>query len=288
MSCSSLRRSRPLILWNGGLCPLPQGLSRAARFGDGFFETMRLHGDTLLFLSHHVRRIQQAARRLNLILPSELRAEALTQQVVRLCREMHIGLHGRVRLTVFRQGAGTYLPESMHADWWLEVHPLNDFYNPDVQAVAACFFRQMVKDFSYLSGFKNIGSAVYVLASVHAARKGCHEAILFNSLDEVVETTSSNLFVFRNDTLFTPPLRSGCIAGILRRVLLEFARRYGLKVKIKSLKSSELLGAEEMFATNVVRGIVPIGRLAGRTYDTSRTRRLARNFYSWLAKAYQC
>ncbi|MDW8392631.1 MAG: aminotransferase class IV [Chitinophagales bacterium] len=268
-----------LIIWNGQLQAEPAGLNRAMKFGDGFFETMRWYRGRILFLADHRRRMQVAARALQLKLPDQLTAAELTQQAHALAAATHAGDHARLRLTVFRSGGGAYRAQTAEAEYCMEVMPLPGFYDPDVKAATACIYRKLTKDFSILSSVKTIGSLPYVLAALYAEKKQCDEAILLNSQNDVVETTTSNVFLVRKDKVYTPPVRSGCIAGIFRHRLIAFLKKRRPLLQERRISVQDLLEADELFQTNAIQGIVPIARLGSIRFATQRSRELAERFY---------
>lgn len=274
-----------LVIRDGVLSEVASMDNRAARFGDGLFETMRWHRGQILFAEQHWQRLRAAARRLQLQLPDTIGPEQLNRYANRLAKALRADVHVRLRLTVCRAGGGAYLPETNSATWWLEGQPIPDFYRADVPAIKACLYRGLHKNFSAVSFFKNIGSTVYVLAALQAQRQGCDEAILINDNGYVVESSSANVFLVRRQTVITPPLTSGCIAGVLRGRLLAFLRGQRRPVQERPVGVRQLQEADELFLTNVIRGIIPVHTLQRKHYSHAYTRELAAAFYKTVPKA---
>ena len=65
--------------------------------------------------------------------------------------------------------------------------------------------------------------------------RGLDEVVLLNERDEVSECTSANIFIVEGDQVFTPPLSSGCLAGITRELLLTEIRVPGIRIAEKVL-----------------------------------------------------
>jgi hypothetical protein len=116
-----------LILWNGELmsedAPLASVQNRALRYGDGFFETMRVHNGRVVFFDAHWQRLLRTAKFLHLDLPAELSRDGLEHQVKRLCMANDIP-DARVRLQLLRDGMGTYMPETLKTAWTMQCSPL--------------------------------------------------------------------------------------------------------------------------------------------------------------------
>lgn len=95
-----------------------------------------------------------------------------------------------------------------------------------------------------------------VLERAHA--KGFDDALLVNEKDEIAECTSANVFLVRGGEVFTPPLSSGCLAGITREILLEIAPRAGFPLNEKELTVKDLSNAEEVFISSTTREVAAI------------------------------
>lgn len=81
------------------------------------------------------------------------------------------------------------------------------------------------------------------------------------------EGTGTNVFVERDGALLTPPLESGCLAGVTRAVVLEWAREEGMDVREETLPLTALTEAEHAALTSSTRGVVPISAVDGRPLE---------------------
>jgi branched-chain amino acid aminotransferase len=98
-----------------------------------------------------------------------------------------------------------------------------------------------------------------VLERVHA--KGFDDALLINEKEQIAECTSANVFLVRGGEVFTPPLSSGCLAGITREILLEIAPRAGFPLFEKELMADDLSAAEEVFISSTTREVAAIATI---------------------------
>jgi branched-chain amino acid aminotransferase len=105
----------PYIIYNGQLLPSGDAFvtadSRALRFGDGIFETIKVIDGRILFLDDHLMRLQEGMRTLSLTLPVENLKQFVADQILKLL-EANKTTSARVRITIWRSGSGFYLPEN--------------------------------------------------------------------------------------------------------------------------------------------------------------------------------
>ena len=96
-----------------------------------------------------------------------------------------------------------------------------------------------------------------VLERAHEA--GFDDALLLNEKGHLAECTSANVFLARGGEILTPPLSSGCLAGITREVIFEIAPQAGLKIREVDLTSDDLSRAEEVFISSTTREVAGVG-----------------------------
>jgi len=110
------------------------------------------------------------------------------------------------------------------------------------------------------TGAKTTGSYVNsVLASLEAKRDDYVEAILLNKEGNVAEGPGENLFLVRDDDIYTPGLAESNLDGITRRTVIELARDLGYTVHDEATVSrSELYTADELFFSGTAAEVTPI------------------------------
>ena len=101
------------------------------------------------------------------------------------------------------------------------------------------------------------------LAMQEAARRGADEGVMRNFRGELAECTTSNLFIVKGGTAFTPPLDAGLLPGITRAYLFEVGQDAGIPVREAVLRDEDLLNADEAFFTSTTRGVMPATRVDG-------------------------
>jgi branched-subunit amino acid aminotransferase/4-amino-4-deoxychorismate lyase len=240
------------LLYNGQLFPeeelqLPLS-NRAFQYNDGFFETLIMRHYQIRFWPDHWDRIQEAAQALQLSLPPAISLEAFPLQVQRLAAQFKGEDLLRMKLKVWRAGAGLYTPETDQADWLLTAQPTSA-PSQDKISVGICESVRTIP--SVFSAFKGINSPVYVLASREKAARRLDDLVLLDPLGKVAELTYSNLFWGIGTTLYTPSLDTGCLNGIARRNLVRLARQQSVTLKEGKFSLESLYRADVVFGANV-------------------------------------
>jgi branched-chain amino acid aminotransferase len=106
--------------------------------------------------------------------------------------------------------------------------------------------------------------------NLHEAQQaGFDEVVLLNERGEVAECTAANIFCVREGKVLTPPLSSGCLAGITRAVMLDIGPATGIAVEERALAPDDLYQAEEVFISSTNRNILAVTEIAGRPVGTA-------------------
>ncbi len=272
-----------LINANGAIVFAGDRINRGLKYGDGFFETCRVYQGNILFLDAHLSRMARAMATLQLAPPAAWTPDFWQGQAYALWKATGCVEHGRLRLTIFRSGAGDYFSSGQQPEFLMELNALDGFYEVRSPLQRVGIYKGMRKDFSPLSAVKSLAAQPYVLASLYAAKRGWQDALLFNSKQQVVEATRANVFLLRGRRFVTPPVESGCVAGIFRNMVMRYLFKQGIAVMQKPVQEQDLMKADELFLTNVIQGITPVSRLGRRHYTTHQTTELAHRLYAQLA-----
>ncbi len=249
--------------------------NRAFRFGDGFFESIRVMNGRALFLETHFARITDTIKALKYVPAPNFSIELLSAQIQGLLQRNNIERGGRVRITFYRKSEGFYLPKQDDLGYYMESdHYLNNEFVINPAGKVVDIFSDYKKEINKLSMFKTLNCQLYVLAAVHARDKGLDEALIQNNKFSIIESTSSNLFIVSNGVLYTPTLEDGCIAGAMRMNIINLALENKIKVYECTLNPQNLLAADEMFLTNAVRGIEWVVTYRTKRYFNEMTKKL--------------
>ncbi len=232
-------------------------LDHGLTVGDGVFETCKVVDGVPFALTRHLHRLARSAAGLGLVAPEE---EQVRGAVAALLSARHLGF-GRLRIT-WTGGPGPLGSNRMPGVGTLvvaaeEVAP----WPTDVGAVRVPWTRN---ERAATAGLKTTSYAENVVALAYAHERGGSEALLGNSRDELCEGTGTNVVVVVDGELVTPPLTSGCLAGITRELLLEWAADEGLPVVERSVPLAVLDDAQEVLLTSSTRDVQPLAHVDSR------------------------
>jgi branched-subunit amino acid aminotransferase/4-amino-4-deoxychorismate lyase len=235
--------------------------NRGLAFGDGFFETLIYCDGQLRLAAHHAARMQQAAAALYLTLPAPLcTAEALVETLGQLAAANHLP-DARLRVQLWRGGGGRYTPTTNAAEWLATAEP---FVPDDTPVARADFAHETQSIHSPLSFCKGPQAWLYVRAAHERQLRELDEIILCDAAGHVAEAGAAAILWLKHNTLYTPALASGCVAGVRRAAILQRAASLGLPYHEGLFLPQDLLAADAVFTANVaaVRTIQQIGQVA--------------------------
>lgn len=228
---------------------------RGLQYGDGLFETMRVRRRRIRLLRLHLDRLAEGCRRLGI----EVSAAALEREAAARARQC---IDGVLKLILTRgRGVRGYRPTGKERyTRVLSLHALPAAEtSPKPVHVRLCRTRLGLNP--DLAGLKTLNRLESVMARAEWRDERIWEGLMRDVEGTVVSGTMSNVFLRRGSTLMTPALDRCGIAGVMRRWVLEQAEDLRLRVWQGRLPIEAFRDAEEVFMTNAVAGVVPVGRL---------------------------
>lgn len=252
--------SKQFINFNGNIVPDDQKVlnisNRGFRYGDGLFESMRYMKGGLKFPDLHMQRIQKGMKLLKLDSWSNIDSWFIREKVEELIRRNKTGSDARVRLTVFRDSEGLYSPEENKMAYVLETQKLTESqYTINTKGLIIDVFDEIPKPVNVFSNLKTCNSLIYVLAGIFKKQNELDEVMILNQHGFLCESMSSNVFVIYDKKLYTPALNEGCIAGVMRQVVMRIAMENDIELVEAQINPEILNEADEVFLTNAGRGI---------------------------------
>lgn len=234
---------------------------RGLKYGDGLFESIRMLDGVMPLLSGHLRRLFRGMSFLKIEKPKHFNTAFFRKEIQRITGSQK---NTRIRLSVFRTSGGLYTPTHNKAFYLIEYQPLtsNDWqWKKKGLIVKICPTIQL--PITPWSGLKTTNSLPYILAGLWKKEQEIDDCILLNQKGFVAEASSSNVFYFKNQRLYTPSDQSGAILGVMRAHVLKLAKKKGIIVVKKDVLPEELLEADEVFLTNAVQGIRWVREMEG-------------------------
>jgi len=267
------RRDFFMINYNGEIQSSDTTLSNANRgflYGDGVFETLKIVNNKILFLEDHYFRLMASMRIVRMQIPNNFTLEYLEEQVLNLAKANNCENSARVRLTVFRNDGGFYLPQTRTVSFLIQVSPLNETHYSFSDAM---YEVDLYKDFcitkQLLSTIKTTNKMINITGSIFADENDLQNCLLLNNEKNVVEALNGNLFMLIGNQLITPSIEDGCLNGIMRKQVLQVARKIeDIEVLEQPISPFDLQKADELFITNVITGIQPITKYRKKEYKS--------------------
>jgi branched-chain amino acid aminotransferase len=252
-----------MINFNGNMVSQDTNLltqNRAFLYGDAVFETVKIVNSKILFLEDHYFRLMASMRVVRMEIPMNFTMEYLEEQIVSLATLNSLSSSSRARITVFRNDGGYYLPPVNTVSFLIHTISIEDrLYASHQQKYEVDLFKDFYVSRQLLSSIKTTNKILNITASIFAAENGYDNCLLLNDSKNVVEAIQGNLFMLMGNKLITPPISEGCLNGVMRKQILEFAKKMdNLEVVEEVISPFDLQKADELFITNVIKGIQPI------------------------------
>lgn len=233
--------------------------NRGFLLGDGVFETFKIANKRVLFLEDHYFRLMASMRILRMEIPMNFTMEFLEQQILELVKTNQVESSARVRMTVFRNSGGFYLPKTNNISYLIQCSALKSTsYQWNADRYEVDLFKDFYVTKQLLSTIKSTNKAVQIVGSIFANENDLQNCLVLNDAKNVIEALNGNLFMLKDGKLSTPPLSEGCLNGIMRKQLFAIVKKMDLEVVEEIISPFDLQKADELFITNVIKGIQPI------------------------------
>jgi branched-subunit amino acid aminotransferase/4-amino-4-deoxychorismate lyase len=249
--------------------------SRGYRYGDGFFESMKMSHGRVLHYDLHLARIRKSAMLLKIQLPDGFQDDILQKWINDTAESQNIK-NARLRCTFFREASGFYAPETAQPSIVIEFQPIDSSgYEWNEIGLVLGAYKEMAKNGNFTSTLKTTSSLLYVMAGIYATENKLDECVIFNDQGRIAECISCNLFTVTGEFITTPPLSEYCVDGVMRKVVMHLAGAYGYTVIEQPLNEVTLNSADEIFLTNAGRGIRWVGDFRGKAFKCNVSKVLA-------------
>lgn len=263
-----------MINFNGTIVSTDTGLltqNRAFLFGDAVFETVKIVNGKILFLEDHYFRLMSSMRVVRMEIPMNFTMEYFEEQILALATAKNASLSARARITVYRNDGGYYLPQNNTVSFLINVESMeNTLYSTNQGEYVVDLYTDFYVARQLLSSIKTTNKIINVTASIFASENGLDNCLLLNDSKNVIEALQGNIFMLKGNTLITPPVSEGCLNGVMRRQVLALARKIEyLDVTEETISPFDLQKSDELFITNVIKGIQPITKYRKKEFSTN-------------------
>lgn len=240
--------------------------NRAFRYGDGLFETMRMMDGNLMYFKYHMERLFKGMDVLKIQYHKAFDPEFIASEIFSLARANKIYKNARIRFSIFREDGGWYTPDKNTFQYLIEIQGLEESQYNAEKGLIVDVYKDLRKDFSAISALKTINALPYVLAGVFRKENQLDECILLNRDGNLVESISSNVFLVKDNKVYTPSISEGCIDGVMRKVVIELLKKKKIALYESKLPAALLEQSDEIFLTNTIKGIQSVVGIGPKRY----------------------
>ena len=258
--------------------------------GWGIFSTLRVYDGVMFEWERHWKRMQGDAARMRVPFPAEAQwLESRLQKLIEANGAAHAQreLNATLRVAIVRNRGGLFEGPGITRNFDVIAFTVDPVKWPSSMKLGVIpHGRHAASEFA---GTKYISWAENLTRYERAHEEGLDEVILLNERGEVSECTSANIFIVEagGRRVSTPPLSSGCLAGVTRAVLLDQVKVAGVTIAEKTLFPEDLSSADEVFVTSTTRELLPVANIQGiPVHHHSSTLPLLRQAYSEFVTNY--
>ena len=273
------------LIFNGKLLKPESGIisanSRGLRFGDGLFETIKSINSQLAFVDEHFARLWKGLQVLQFTIPKQFTPDHLEQEIQTLLKKNGHSKLARVRLTVFRGDGGLFDTTDHKPNYLVQSWALPDETGSwNSNGLVLGIYTDAKKSCDILSNLKHNNFLPYAMAALHAKKEKWNDAVLLNTEGSLCDTSIANIFLIKDEVVYTPALTEGCIAGVMRRNLIEKLTAAGYKLVEGKVSVDELLDADEVFLTNSIYNLRWVQSIGDKQYTNMQTQKIYAAFVS--------
>lgn len=264
--------------FNGKIFDEPEKIigptNRGLRYGDGIFETIKYKNGNIVLAEQHFERLWGGMEALQFSIPIHFNVEKLTAELLALVKKNKLK-EARVRVTIIRSDGGIYDPKNDTPNYIIEAIKLpedNGLLNTN--GLQICIYEDAVKAIDRFSNLKSNNYLPYFMGAKFARQQQCNDAIILNNKGNACDTTIANIFIIKDKIIYTPALSEGCVAGVMRKWLIDTFETLNYKVVETTLTKSFLLDANEVFLSNSIYNIRWVGALENKNYTNVEIKKI--------------
>jgi len=239
---------KPIIFVNEKFKNNISVLDHGLLYGDGVFTTFRIFNGKCFCMNYSINRFFDSAKKLSIKVPCS--AYSLRKLIKRAyLKSKLIDAYVRIVLTrgVGDQGINFKCkPNLIIIVSYRKFEPLKKI-KLDI------FKERKTSKLLYDSNLKSLNYFDFTFAKLNAIKKGFDDAVLLNEKGNVAEASTSNIFIVKENKIYTPSKKSGILEGSIRKKILD-----NFDVIEKEISIKELLSAEEVFLSGTVNFITSI------------------------------
>ena len=256
--------------------------NRSFKYGDGFFETMKLNSGKVFLEELHMKRLFSSLEQLQYKIPSHFNTFFIKENIKALVEANEL-FTGRIRLTISRGNGNLYDLDDLQLNFVIGQSPVEKSFNQlNTDGLQIGIYKKAIKPADSFSAIKSTNFLCYVMGAVWAHQLKINDAIILNQDGRLADTTIANVFIIKNGFIKTPAITEGCIAGVMRQYLLNKFRQDDLPVEEGKISIDDIFNASEVFLTNAIRGIQWVKQVEQSCFTNDLTKKLHQKYITSL------
>ncbi|MCB0700375.1 MAG: aminotransferase class IV [Chitinophagales bacterium] len=245
--------------------------NRSFRFGFGLFETMLVLDEQIQLKELHWERLFAGIKQLNLALPELMTKDWIEEEILRTVKKNKLQKQARVRFQIYAGRGGLFDGQYPWAEFVIECQPVEThIMQLNEKGLDMDYTEGIRKSADDIANLKSSNAMVYAVAARQAIAKNIDNCIIVNTDDNAIETTIANIFCIKDDKIYTPPLSEGCVAGVMRKHVLQQLGQNGFTVEERPFDRPFLKNADSVFATNAIRRVKWISNIGETEYKLDK------------------
>lgn len=266
-----------MYLLNGETKHCIEFSDRGFQYGDGLFETIEIDNGIPVFLNQHLQRLAKGCQKLLIPLPD---TDLLTREANQLASHSAKAVL-KLMLTRGSGGRGYRQPEPIKSNRLFSLHPNPDYPESlSTHGIVARFCHTRLGLNPALAGIKHMNRLEQVMARAEWSSQDIHEGIMMDNNGNVIEGTMSNIFLVKDNILYTPSIESCGVEGILRNIVKTLAAVNNIQCIETTLQQEDVYAADEIFVTNSIIGLWPIHTLEQLKLNVGPMTKALQSFFS--------
>jgi len=259
------------IFYDGNLLPAGEvslsPANRSFRYGDGFFETIRMVNGKMPLWELHGDRLLRSLQKMHFQQPEHLTKKYFSEAITAVAGKNGHSACARIRISFFRGDGGLMEMNDHFPHHIIQTWPLDTGYAQlNEKGLHIGLFTGAKKVCDEYSSIKHNNCLPYVMAALHAQQQGWDDALVLNPYHRIAEATIANVFIVKNGVVYTPVLEEGCVDGVMRRYMLRQFDIHNMPFSEKGLSVTDLEEADEVFLTNGLYGMRWVERFHEKSY----------------------
>ena len=248
--------------------------NRGLRYGDGLFETIKYKNNELILVDEHLSRLWKGMQLLQFDIPKLFTPDNLQDQILLLLKKNNLTT-ARIRLSIVRGNGGLYDAVNHHPLYIIQAWAISD--NNTIlneNGLQVCIYNDAKKTADHFSSLKHNNYLPYFMGALFAKQEQCNDAFILNEHGRICDSTIANIFIVKNESIFTPSLTEGCVAGVMRKFIIQQLIEQGFMVTETAITKEDLLNADEVFLSNSIYNIRWVAAVGNKKFTNTTVKKI--------------